>query len=211
MRRRFFTFVSAVSLLLCVATAILWERSHRYAEYIYYDAGSEETSDFYGVLQWRGRIQVERLRNGDAGWPDEEHTRNGRWYFGRSPLAAQPGRLGIVLRWIFETGTIGTPKRHVFNENLALLIDYGTENFPELASPTRPGPSATFFIVSHALVVTVTVLPPAIWAIGLVRRIRRRRREARKGHCLTCDYDLRATPSYCPECGTIPIGVKAVA
>jgi hypothetical protein len=42
-------------------------------------------------------------------------------------------------------------------------------------------------------------IPPLTWS----RRAWRGRRRRRAGECLNCGYDLRATPERCPECGTI--------
>jgi len=51
---------------------------------------------------------------------------------------------------------------------------------------------------------TVTAVLPLVW----LRREIRRRRRIKAGHCLSCGYDLRASPERCPECGAIASVVK---
>ena len=43
---------------------------------------------------------------------------------------------------------------------------------------------------------------------SLLRSRRRRRRLEAQGLCVACGYDLRSTPTRCPECGTIPRRIK---
>jgi hypothetical protein len=49
----------------------------------------------------------------------------------------------------------------------------------------------------------VTVVLPLVYAVRMIRRLRREQSRRVWGQCVTCGYDLRATPGRCPECGVV--------
>jgi hypothetical protein len=84
----------------------------------------------------------------------------------------------------------------------------------DLYGPYHHTAFAGFFVGHHANAHTsrTTILLPmwfVVAALGVLpvvsaRRARRRMRRTDSGHCPACNYDLRATPDRCPECGTMP-------
>jgi hypothetical protein len=59
-----------------------------------------------------------------------------------------------------------------------------------------------FFCVPYWLLIALT--GGIGWGIG--RRPRLVRRRIKRGLCVACGYDVRATPDRCPECGHVPVG-----
>ena len=54
-------------------------------------------------------------------------------------------------------------------------------------------------VVPHWFMTLLT----GIWSVAWIWRWRRRRKRCTTTCCHVCEYDLRATPERCPECGTV--------
>ena len=134
---------------------------------------------------------------------------------------------GMLLRW---TGTGGWGNN--FDDYCGFTSGYGDipltspNGAPDYdgrigwpnqwVSPTDPN----WFRVSgfkvafpRATLIVLASLFWAPWLLWTIRRLQRnnhRRRQLEHGLCTQCGYDLRATPSQCPECGAIaPVKAKA--
>ena len=62
---------------------------------------------------------------------------------------------------------------------------------------TRGPAGLTWSVRIHPIIGVLVALVLILYA----RRARRRLAERRIGYCPECNYDLRATPNHCPECG----------
>ena len=190
MKRRAFKLVAGLSLLLWLATVCLWLGS-QYRQALVSDARAGRllwlTVDQSGlgiavVHYWRGHdgwsFGTAANNNGDLDLPvacGERAELDGGEFLGISWYSGEG--------WgIFSTEQMAT----VDTTNTDPDVTVGT------VGVDWPWPLAL-----------TTVFAAPIW-FRLVRREMRRRRRMRRGSCLNCGYDLRATPQRCPECGTVP-------
>jgi hypothetical protein len=179
--RHLFTIISAISLLLCVATGVLWVRSFWLAEMVGYEG--EERADGWQ----RGGYASSGAGSLTFTW----------WLRQTEGLRMKPGHGWALARSPVQDET--WPWYRVL---------YRAESF-DAARPASDGsarPARMTHVhglaIPHALVVILFAALPAWWMFRTRRRWRGEMR-VEQGLCVRCGYDLRAHAKgeRCPECG----------
>ena len=192
MNRLLLNLLTALSLLLCVATVVLWVRS-----FYVQDVMRWTTTRAAGGDIRRTRVEVFSVRGHNVA-----HVQS-RTY--------TPQEFDRVVRPMDERMTpqqrslwyrMGT---HTFRFNYnpdvrgrSLWVRLGFRYSHSIHDSSPPFPGFTEARLPHWLIAMLTAALPAVRCGAWWRR---RRRHA-IGRCPRCGYDLRASPDRCPECGT---------
>jgi hypothetical protein len=183
MRRHLFASVSALSLVLCVASCVLWARSRTsFDEFtlITWDAGS----------RWYSQRGFRWDEGEFVGWYTAGTLAEGKTWAGLH--LPSPGWKHVV-----------SLNPYVHERWWAVWMDWPGRGLGAGQKKWDRRAAGVFQIWSASL---LTAVLPITWVVGRIAR----RRADRHGLCRRCDYDLRATSDRCPECGTVP-GAKSAA
>ena len=192
MIRRLLSLLSTVSLVLCVAACVLWVRSHWAAEGLgrVWWAHDPDAAAFRmaEVHSERGRLHALSVRYTFVG-------RFGRRFVGSLKREFPPEGLRRERRPARPHAPAGSLWRRAgFRRGVSRERDtHAGSGVPTVFETRSVG-------VPHWLVALPAALPPGWWLAYAARRRRAVRRRA-AGLCVSCGYDLRATPGRCPECG----------
>ena len=193
MRHRLFNIGAATSLLLCLATVVLILRAQSTTDVII-----ATTSPGRAVMIWSayGEVGIGTAE----GWPVEQRV---AWLSPRLVAYADPGSnlawcCGVrypPLHW----PTCGWGKLEFYRGPVHTLL-ISEQQQKQNSSWFGPISGAVIAIPSMPLAY-VSALVPFAWIARLSTKRVRTFDRRRRGLCLSCGYDLRASHVRCPECG----------
>jgi hypothetical protein len=184
-RRRAFTVISALSLLLCLAIVVLWVRSYYAPESITLASAGESRSG-------EGSLWVTSTF-GDLKFTRQTVGTVGAWKL--VPLR--------VFRPQFPRNREWDKDAHSDPWHRASFLGFSVDRLEYPPPPYRELTQRV--IVPYFALATLAGFEPAILLLMAARRMRsaaRGRKRNKVGHCPTCGYDITGnTSGTCPECG----------
>jgi hypothetical protein len=205
MRRRLFTLLSALSLLLCMGTCVLWARSYWWHDTIVFSIRGILIHAELGV----GRFGFSAATGYPESEPIDVTTRcmgNVSPDFFLDIPGIEPSIPVIDITRLAKWKACGLSG--YFGPAEAFLDPQGHVYHSFTLDATRPRQLRYWEIdaVPYWLVGLLTIAAPLSWMFRHYLRLRHP-----IGACRNCGYDLRATPDRCPECGTVPPIAKVKA
>jgi hypothetical protein len=186
-----FRAATALSLLICIASITLWIRSYIVRDFVEWFDGSR--------TPWTGgpvESSTVTLRSSGGGISFQSTF----WHYGGGIAGlVDTGKRFLWLRFdrpkyprygLREPNY--SPRPQI--ENLGFTLVLPTAAADESISFER---TTCVILPIPVLTACFTILP--VIALGSALK---RRRDVRNDLCPHCGYDLRATPTRCPECGT---------
>jgi predicted RNA-binding Zn-ribbon protein involved in translation (DUF1610 family) len=167
------TALTAVSLVMCVATVALWIRQPFNFVSTFFPFGPHVTPE-----QERARMALYGNSGPETQW--FLGTDDGRFIFRRFHC----GEHALPTVWQRSVGGFGVG-----------------EGISASASGQYPLSSVRWYAVPIWPIALASAFLPALATRGILLRFRARLRRQR-GECPACGYDLRASKERCPECGT---------
>ncbi|HEX4796877.1 MAG TPA: hypothetical protein VH370_24005 [Humisphaera sp.] len=191
LRRIAWNSLTTLSLVLFLATVVFAVRSHWRHDFLVFSyAPNDAPESWYGaqVDSECGQVELEiwRIPTSRAERPDTVFHLS--CDSDEASSREQSGSMWENLGFGYlRTTDIG------FDQRLEVTLP------PGLFGNTQAGRMSVSF--PHWLAILVFGVAPAAHLFQLLKARKRRRR----GCCVSCGYDLRATPEQCPECGAVPV------
>jgi hypothetical protein len=186
MLRHLFTLLAALSLMLSMATCVLWRRSLRTFDQLLWTSSDPVTRTIMQRSVWTLPGELDFFSNSHI----PPHPPRPQWHFQKLSPDGSPS----AKYWAAQSTFIGYDLKH----HLAGLRWGHRRGNWRLSDGVVFAVQHDAYAVRFWMLLAATSLAPAILT---VKRLAMKRR-ARGGLCPTCGYDLRASPDRCPECGT---------
>ncbi len=195
----------SVYLFSIIAISTLWVASYRHLfRHPILDLNNRYSIGlYYGTFQWSVQT-IDRIIGVDATGAPITETNIGAFYRQTNATIVMP-RVQLGLGFGIQKATVS-----IVPDSLPFAIRHPFSLKPDYSSrPQMFKNGITEYLYGIACWIPLTLFL-ILLAIQLILADKHARSSLRiEGICLKCGYDLRATPTRCPECGTVPLSPAA--